>query len=334
MAASRTMKAGEVRRAKVILRLASGQSYRAIMKQESCSQVFIARWKERFFKERLAGLYARHRGKIVSEAIIAQEARILRTTKQAPPDGSTHWSTRRLAEHLGVSHSRVARGWARAGIQPHRIRRYMASTDPEFEEKAADVIGLYLKPPLNAAVFCVDEKSAIQALDRLDPVLPLSPGRAERHGFEYFRHGTLSLYAALDTRTGDVIGKTTDRHTSVEFVDFLSAIVASQPAGREIHIVADNLSAHKTKGVFEFLNTNPAVRLHYTPTYSSWLNQVEIWFSKIQRAVITRGIFTSKTDLSRKLLRYIKQYNKKPPPFHWRYKNVDHQIEPNHSTSL
>jgi DDE superfamily endonuclease len=143
----------------------------------------------------------------------------------------------------------------------HQLRCYTVSDDREFEEKAADIIGLYLKPPLNAAVFCVDEKSAIQALDRLDPVLPLSPGRAERHGFEYFRHGTLSLYAALDTRTGDVIGKTTDRHTSVEFVDFLSTIVASQPAGREIHIVADNLSAHKTKGVFEFLNTNPAVRL-------------------------------------------------------------------------
>jgi transposase len=187
------MKAGEVRRAKVILRLAGGQSYRAIMKQEGCSQVFIARWKERFVKERLAGLYARHRGKIVSEQIIALEAKILKATKQAPPDGSTHWSTRKLAGYLGVSHSRVARVWARAGIQPHRLRRYMASTDPEFEEKAADVIGLYLKPPLNAAVFCVDEKSAIQALDRLDPVLPLSPGRAERHGFEYYRHGTLAL---------------------------------------------------------------------------------------------------------------------------------------------
>jgi transposase len=173
MAASRTMKAGEVRRAKVILRLAAGQSYRAVAQGEGCSQDFIARWKERFVKERLGGLYARHRGKIVSEAIIAQEARILNATKQAPPDGSTHWSTRRLADHLGVSHSRVARVWSRAGIQPHRIRRYMASTDPEFEEKAADVIGLYLKPPLNAAVFCVDEKSAIQALDRLDPVLPL-----------------------------------------------------------------------------------------------------------------------------------------------------------------
>jgi transposase len=204
----------------------------------------------------------------------------------------------------------------------------MASDDPEFEEKAADIIGLYLKPPVNAAVFCVDEKSAIQALDRLDPVLPLSPGRAQRHGFEYFRHGTLSLYAALDTRTGDVMGKTTARHTSAEFVDFLGQIVASQPEGREIHIVADNLSAHKTKNVFEFLQANPTVRIHYTPTYSSWLNQVEIWFSKIQRDVIARGIFTSTTDLSRKLIRYIKHYNKTATPFRWRFKNVDHRIKP------
>src|ERR1700738_1363683 len=328
MAASRTMKAGEVRRAKVILQLAAGQSYRTISEQQGCGQDFVARWKARFVEERLAGLYARHRGKIVSEKIIGQEARILKATKEAPTDGSTHWSTRKLAGHLGVSHSRVARVWARAGIQPHRLRRYMASTDPEFEEKAADVIGLYLKPPLNAAVFCVDEKSAIQALDRLDPVLPLSPGRAERHGFEYYRHGTLSLYSALNTQSGEVLAKTSARHTSAEFVDFLAQIVASQPAGREIHVIADNLSAHKTKRVFDFLEANPTVRIHYTPTYSSWLNQVEIWFSKIQRDVISRGVFTSVKDLARKLMRYIRNYNKPATPIRWIYKNVGHRIAP------
>src|SRR5260221_10597727 len=152
----------------------------------------------------------------------------------------------------------------------------MASDDPEFEEQAADIIGLSLQPPLNAAVCCVDEKSAIQALDRLDPVLPLSPGRAERHGFEYFRHGTLSLYAALNTRTGDVLGKTTARHTSAELVDFLGPIVGIQPAGREIHIVADNFSPHKTKNVFEFLQANPSERIHKPPYYSSRLNQIEV----------------------------------------------------------
>jgi transposase len=204
----------------------------------------------------------------------------------------------------------------------------MASDDPEFEEKAADIIGLYLKPPAHAAVFCVDEKSAIQALDRLDPVLPLSPGRAERHGFEYYRHGTLSLYGALNTQTGEVLAKTSARHTSSEFVDFLAQIVDSQPAGREIHVIADNLSAHKTKKVFEFLEANPAVRIHYTPTYSSWLNQVEIWFSKIQRHVISRGVFTSVKDLARKLMRYIRNYNKTATPIRWIYKNVDHRIHP------
>jgi transposase len=322
------MKAGEVRRAKVILRLAAGQSYRTIMKQEGCGQDFVARWKERFVKERLAGLYARHRGKIVSEKIIGQEARILNATKQAPPDGSTHWSTRKLAGHLGVSHSRVARVWARAGIQPHRLRRYMASTDPEFEAKAADVIGLYLKPPLNAAVFCVDEKSAIQALDRLDPVLPLSPGRAERHGFEYYRHGTLSLYAALDTKSGEVIGQTSARHTSAEFVAFLEDLVARQAPEQAIHIICDNLSAHKTKAVCNFLARHPQVRIHYTPTYSSWLNQVEIWFSKIQRDLIARGIFTSVKDLDRKIMRYIRSYNRKAIPIKWSYKDASNRIKP------
>src|SRR6202048_2252671 len=333
MAASRTMKAGEVRRAKVILQLAAGQSYRTISEQQGCGQDFVARWKERFVKERLAGLYARHRGKIVSEKIIGQEARILKATKEAPADGSTHWSTRRLAGHLGVSHSRVARVWARAGIQPHRLRRYMASTDPEFEEKAADVIGLYLKPPLNAAVFCVDEKSAIQALDRLDPVLPLSPGRAERHGFEYYRHGTLSLYAALDTQTGRVHGRTTARHTSRDFVAFLEEVLSLCSPRQQIHIILDNLSAHKTQLVRDFLQQHPRVQLHFTPTYSSWLNQVEIWFAKIEREVIARGIFTSVPDLARKLRRYINAYSANARPIQWKYSDSRRRLRTNEFTA-
>src|SRR3984893_8545884 len=326
MATSRTMEAGGVRRAKVILRLAAGQSYRTIMKQEGCGQDFVARWKERFGRERLAGLYARHRGKIVSENIIRQEAKILNATKQPPPDGSTHWSTRKLARHLGASHSLVARVWARAGIQPHRLRRYMASTDPEFEEQAADIIGLYLKPPLNAAVFCVDEKSAIPALDRLDPVLPLSPGRAERHGFEYYRHGTLSLYAALHTKSGEVLGQTVPRHTSAAFVEFLGEIVASQPRRRAIHVIADQYSTHKTQAVRTFLLAHPNVQLQFTPTYASWLNQVELWFSKIERDVLARGIFTSVADLARKIRRYIHRYNKAPKPIRWAYRNPARRI--------
>jgi transposase len=204
----------------------------------------------------------------------------------------------------------------------------MASDDPDFETKATDIIGLYLNPPQHAAVFCVDEKSQIQALDRLDPVLPFSPGRAERHGFEYYRHGTLSLLAALEVGSGKVMGQTVGSHTSAEFVAFLEEIVGSQPKGKEIHIILDNLSTHKTQLVRDFLARNPNVHLHYTPTYSSWLNQVEIWFSKIERDVVARGVFTSVDDLARKLLRYIDRYNRKPRRIKWSYSDVSRRITP------
>lgn len=332
-AASRRGRSDDAKRAKLILKLAAGHSYSQIMKSLECSQNYIVRWKSRFLAERIGGLYARHKGRPPAPDAAKIEARILAHTRRAPSDGSTHWSTRKLGKKLGLSHNRVARVWARVGLQPHRLRRYMASDDPDFEAKASDIIGLYLKPPANAAVFCVDEKTAIQALDRLDKVLPLSPGRAERHGFEYHRHGTLSLYAALETRTGEIVGQTAARHTSAEFVAFLSQIVAHQPAGRALHIIADNLSAHKTKGVAEFLHRHPLVTLHYTPTYSSWLNQVELWFSKIERDLIARGIFTSVADLRRKLLRYIRHYNKSPKAFKWSWRDPSHRITTTHLSS-
>jgi DDE superfamily endonuclease len=206
------------------------------------------------------------------------EARVLEQTRQAPPDGRTHWSTRKLGRLLKIHHNLVAKTGQRAGLQPHRFERSMTSDDPDFETQAADVIGLYVNPPDHAAVFAVDEKTAIQALDRLDPVLPLSPGRAERHGLEYDRHGTLSLLAALDTQSGDVLGQTVSRHTSAACVEFLGDIVATQPKRRQIHVIADNLSTHKTQAVRTFLLDHPNVHLHFTPTYSSWLNQVELWF--------------------------------------------------------
>jgi transposase len=324
----RTLPAEDVRRAGIILRLANGSPQRVVARELQCSINTVRLWRERFLSEGLGGLYARHAGRALPEETPALEARILECTRSTPPDGSTHWSTRKLAAQLKVSHMRVARVWAKAGLQPHRVRSYMASDDPEFEKKAADVIGLYLKPPANAVVFCVDEKTAIQALDRLDPVLPLSPGRAERHGFEYFRHGTLSLYAALDTQTGVVAGKTAARHTSAEFVAFLSELTSQQTQDREMHVIADNLSAHKTERVKEFLAAHPHVHLHFTPTYSSWLNQVELWFSKIERDVIARGVFTSVKDLSRKLLRYIRAYNRQAKPFKWTYKNTRNRIKP------
>src|SRR5262249_13342068 len=200
----------------------------------------------------------------------------------------------------------------RPGRRPGGRGRSLASDAPDFEGKGADSMGLSPTPPQPGAVFCVDEKTAIQALDRLDPVLPLSPGRAERHGFEYYRHGMLSLYAAFETRTGEVLGRTAERHTSAEFVAFLTDLVTHQPKRREIHVILANLSAHKTKLVQAFLAEHPRVHLHFTPTYSSWLNQVELWFAKIERDVIARGIFTSVKDLARKLMRYIRTYNQAP----------------------
>jgi transposase len=326
---TRSGRAEDARRARMILAIDRGDSFTEIARSLACNRSYISRWKERFLSDRLAGLYSRNLGRAVEKDTPKVAAKILEwTQKRKPADGSTHWSTRKLAKELGVNHMMVARVWARAGLQPHRLDHYQLSNDPEFETKAADIIGLYLQPPEHAAVFCVDEKTAIQALDRTDPVLPLSPGRAERHGFEYYRHGTLSLYAALNTRTGKVVGKTVSRHTSAEFVAFLTDIVAHQPRNRDVHVIADNLSAHKTKLVQDFLAQHPHVHLHYTPTYSSWLNQVEIWFSKIERDVIARGIFKSKGDLARKLLRYIRLYNENAIPIKWTYRDPKRRIRP------
>src|SRR3954465_5900030 len=316
----------DARRARVILMLAAGDSYSTIEAMVPCFRDYINRWRRRFLADRIEGLRPRYRGQPPTVLTPRMEARVLEKTRQAPPDGTTHWSTRKLGRVLKIHHNLVAKAWQRAGLQPHRFERYMQSDDPDFETKAANVIGLYVNPPDHAAVFAVDEKTAIQALDRLDPVLPLSPGRAERHGFEYYRHGTLSLFAALNTETGEVVGQTVPRHTSDAFVAFLTDVVACAPRAKEIHVILDNLSTHKTQAVRTFLVHHPKVRLHFTPTYSSWLNQVELWFSKIERDVLARGIFTSVADLARKIRRYIHRYNKAPKPIRWAYRNPARRI--------
>ena len=327
MTKSRTLPAGDVFRSRLILLLAEGLPYRTIEERLDTTAPTIARWRSRFMKQRVAGLLeVRHPGQKPSVITPALQARVLAATRRKPSDGSTHWSCRKLAQQLNISKDAVQRIWHNAGLKPHRLERYMASDDPDFESKAADIIGLYLEPPQHAAVFCVDEKSAIQALDRLDPVLPLSPGRAERHGFEYYRHGTLSLYAALDVRSGKVQGKTAPRHTSDEFVSFLDQVVGSCRPKQEVHVILDNLSAHKTAKVQDFLNQHPNVHLHFTPTYSSWLNQVEIWFARIEREVIAHGVFTSVRDLARKLMRYIRAYSKTAHPFRWKYADPRRRI--------
>ena len=288
-AGARNGRADSARHARLILLLADGLTWAEIRAKLDCNDSYISRWSKRFAADRLGGLFARYAGRARYKVTDRIEARVLAwTTKHKPGDGSTHWSSRKLAAELGdISHMTVSRIWAKHGI-----------------------------------------KTAIQALDRKDPVLPLSPGRAERHGFEYFRHGTLSLYAAFNTKTGEVLGKTAEHHTSAEFVAFLTDIVANQRKAKEIHVIADNLSAHKTKRVDEFLAQHSNVHLHFTPTYSSWLNQVELWFAKIERDVIARGVFTSVSDLKRKLMRYIRHYNAQPKPVKWKYFDTSRRITP------
>jgi transposase len=325
---TRSRKLEEVRRSRIILGLGSGKGLRQVSREERCSVNTVQLWRDRFGAERLGGLYSRHQGRQPSAGAEKVEARILDwTLNRKPSDESTHWSSRKLARVLGLNHVRVARVWAKAGLQPHRQRHCLSSDDPDFERKAADIIGLYLKPPAHAVVFCVDEKKRPSKRSiGLIRCFHSPQEEPRRHGFEYFRHGTLSLYAALQTDTGQVVGKIAPRHTSAEFVAFLRDVIATQPKNKQIHLIADNLSAHKTKGVEAFLAEHPTVRLHFTPTYSSWLNQVELWFSKIERNLIARGIFRSKADLKRKLLRYICAHNKTAKPFKWTYRNTAHRI--------
>ncbi|MCP3721007.1 IS630 family transposase [Paraburkholderia sp. CNPSo 3281] len=329
-ARSQTVRAADTRRARLILMLDDGETREAIMQRLRCDSRFISRWSSRFLAERLAGLYARNPGRAPVHPPEKLEARVLNLTlKHRPADGSTQWSSYKLAAALGdVGASTVQRIWRKHGVRPHRLDTHMVSNDPDFETKAADVIGLYLNPPAHAVVFCVDEKTAIQALDRKDRMLPLSPGRAESHGFEYKRNGTLSLFAALNTATGELIGKTAPRHTSEQFVAFLTDVITSQRPKQEIHVICDNVSSHKTPRVQEFLRQHKNVRLHYTPTYTSWLNQVENWFSRIQRDVIARGIFTTVKDLERKLMRYIREHNKNPTPIKWKHDDPSRRIRP------
>src|SRR4029078_11732293 len=322
----RNLPASVAQRMRIVLLLDEGASYREIEERLGAFPSTISRWKQRYEKDGVLGVGTIHPGQPPKKLTPQLRARVLERTRQAPADGSTHWSLRKMAAVMKVSKNLIARIWKEADLKPHRLERYLASNDPQFEEKAAAIIGLYLNPPQNAAVFCVGENSAIQALDRLDRRLPLSPGRAEKHGFEYYRHGTLSLYAALNPQTGEVIGQTAARHTSQEFVAFLEEVVGTPPGDREVHGILDNFATHKTELVQRFLAQHPTVQLHFTPTYSSWLNQVESWFSKLQRDVIDRGIFTSVADLKRKILRYIRLYQKAAKPFQWKYSDVRKRI--------
>jgi putative transposase len=298
---TRLLPHGIARRLSALLLLSEGASLRSVRARTGLQLRHIVKWRERFAAAGVEGLVDRPRPGRPKRVSATLQERILReTVRRKPPGGRSHWTSRLMARRHRVSFDTVQKIWRAVGLKPHRQGPYMASNDPNFAAKAKRVIGLYLQPPQEAAVFCVDEKSAIQALDRVQPLLPLRTGAPERRGFEYMRHGTCSLYAALEVATGKVIGRCRKRHRSLELCEFLFAVIKGRPE-KQIHIILDNLSAHKTKAVRDWLRAHPGVHLHYTPTYSSWLNQVEIWFGMITPQCIRRGTFTSVRDLIRRI---------------------------------
>ena len=245
--------------------------------------------------------------------------RVLKLTTEYIPEEATHWSVRLMAKHAKVSCWQVRQIWAAADLKPHRLKTFKISNDPEFAEKVIDVVGLYLNPPSNAMVLCVDEKTQIQALDRTQPGLPLSAGKIGSHTHDYKRNGTTSLYAAFNILTGKVIGKVAKRTRSKEFLSFMKQLARSTPKDKDLHVVLDNHSAHKTKAVMDWLATKPRIHFHFTPTSASWLNAVEGWFSQLERRALYRGVFSSVTELKDELLRFIQVHNRElAKPFKWR----------------
>jgi len=320
-----TIDAGLARRARVILLLSEGKTLREVKTLTGMGTKHITKWRDRFVNDGLEGLYDAPRSGRPDEIPLETKVKIIEIAKTPPPDGLSHWSSYEVAKRFKVGPTTVQLLWRKAGIKPHRQETYMASNDPEFFRKATDVIGLYLNPPDNAVVFCVDEKTAIQALDRLQPLLPLKNGLIEKRGFEYERKGVSSLYAALDVATGKVIGECSPRHRSVDLVRFLDKVVRGR-GNQEMHLIMDNLSAHKTKTVAEWLGRHHNVTIHFTPTYSSWLNQVEIWFSIITSKCIRRGSFLSVADMVKKIMSFIKLHNKDCMPFKWSYNDPRKRI--------
>ena len=309
-----------VLRAKIILMTSNGDSVSDIMKKLDTTKVTISKWKNRFLKKGLDGLSDLDRpgralkyGPEIRHKIAAEACN--------PPPGRTHWTIRELADHMNLDRGIVERVFKEETIKPHLIKYYHHSTDPEFEEKMLNIIGLYLNPPDNAIVLSVDEKTGIQALDRTQPVLPLQPhGKVKNIPFEYKRLGTTSLLAALDVHSGTIHGRSENHHRHQEFLSFLKSLESSyRKKGREIHIICDNYSAHKHSKVKEWIESNDNVFMHFTPTHASWLNQIELWFSIMSRKVLMQGVFKSVRDLIKKIDQFIKNYNENAKPFAWTY---------------
>jgi len=277
----------------------------------------VGKWRSRFVQRRLDGLLDEPRPGTPRRLGDAQVERLIATTLNELPRDATHWSTRSLARKLKLSQSTVSRVWRAFGLQPHRTETFKLSTDPLFIDKVRDIVGLYLNPPAKALVLCVDEKSQIQALDRTQPVLPLAPGVAQRRTHDYMRHGTTTLFAALDMATGKVIGELHRRHRATEFLQFLRTIDANVPEALEVHLVMDNYGTHKTPSVRNWLARHPRFHAHFTPTSASWLNMVERWFGLLSEKQIKRGTHRSTIELEQAIRQYLAIHNQKPHPFVW-----------------
>jgi transposase len=302
-------------RAKIILALAAGEGVRPLARRLEVSPDTICLWKRRYRQEGLAGLKTRPRSGRPRKITESKERAVVAATLRAPSP-ATHWSARRLADRVELSSASVHRIWQKYGLQPHRVETFKFSRDPEFDSKMADVIGLYLDPPERALVLCVDEKSQIQALNRTQPLLPLRPGLPARMTHDYERHGTTSLFAALEVASGKVHGRCFTRHTHLEFIAFLNSLVRKYPRV-EIHLICDNYGTHKHPEVRAWLAEHPRFHFHFTPTSASWLNLVERWFGILTGQAIRRGSFDSVRKLERSIMRYLAAWNENATPFRW-----------------
>jgi transposase len=315
---SQTAAHRDVQRAKALLMASDGFATTRIASEIGVSPATVTRWRERFEQEGLKASVKVRPGRGRKPSIPPEKVQaIVHATLHEKPVGETHWSCRSMARAQGVSHATVQKIWAARGLRPHRTETFKLSSDPRFEEKLVDVVGLYLNPPENAIVLSMDEKSQIQALDRTQPSLPMKPGRAGTMTHDYKRNGTTTLFAALDVLTGSVIGQCLPRHRHVEFLTFLRTIDRQVPKGLLIHLILDNYATHKHPNVQAWLAKHPRFQLHFTPTSSSWLNQIEIFFSMLTAKAIRRGVFPSVPDLIAAIDAYLAATNTNPKPFIW-----------------
>ena len=317
IARSRSLPHGIVRRAQIVLACADGETHTAIAERFGVSNITVGKWRRRYLEQGLEGLHDELRSGRPRTHEDDRVAEVINTALQNRPPNATHWSVRAMAEHTGISKSTVQRWFGLFGVQPHRQRHFKLSNDPFFVEKVRDIVGLYLHPPDHAVVLCVDEKTQIQALDRTQPLLPMGLGYVEGVTHDYVRHGTTTLFAALDVATGTVLTQCKRRHRHQEFLAFLRHIDANVPETLDVHLVIDNYCTHKHTKVKAWIARRPRYHVHYTPTYASWINQVERWFGIITQQAIRRGSFSNVRDLTRNIHDFVEHYNQKASPFVW-----------------